>query len=67
MNDEILDLECQVRFIEAAAAHSPTDEVVDLYIDGFWDGVRAAANPRSREQLERVLEFHRARAIGLIK
>lgn len=67
MDREILDLECQVRFIEHAAQQSPQDEAVDLFIDGFWEGVRAAAKPRSREQLERALEMHRARAAGLIR
>lgn len=64
---EVLGLECQVRLIEHAAKQDPKAVAIDLFIDGFWEGVRAATSPRSRERLEILLNMHRARAAGLIK
>lgn len=64
---EALDLECQVRLIDLAAKHNPNDMPIDLYVDGFWEGVRAAQKTRSRETLLGLLEMRRARAAGLVK
>lgn len=64
---EALELECQVRLIDLAAKHNPNDMPIDLYVDGFWEGVRAATKPRSVEVLRGLLAMRRARAAGLIK
>ncbi len=64
-----LALECQLRFIDLATEKDPTavPERIDLFIDGFWEGVRAAAKPRSADELRTLLELRRARAAALIK
>lgn len=63
---DVLELECQLRLIEHMEATNPTGEPLDLWIDGFWAGVRAGAKPRSAETLEAAIELRRARA-GITK
>ena len=60
-NKQILELECQVRLIEHAAKQSPEDTPLDLWIDGFWAGVKAQHNRRAVEWLLRRLAALRAR------
>lgn len=66
---DALELECQLRFIDLAAAQDPkvVPEPIGLFIDGFWEGVRAVSKPRSEEELRMLLELRRARESGLIK
>lgn len=66
---DALELECQLRFIDLAIERDPTavPEPIDLFIDGFWEGVRAVSKPRLAEALQGLLEVRRARAAGLIK
>lgn len=66
---EALELECQLRFIDLAVERDPAavPEPIDLFIDGFWAGVRALSKPRSPEALQALLEMRRARAAGLVK
>lgn len=66
---DVLELECQLRFIDLAIERDPgaTPEPIDLFIDGFWEGVRAASKPRSPQTLEALLDMRRARAAGLTK
>ena len=64
---EALELECQLRLIDHVDANPPPAEPLDLWIEGFWAGVRASAKPRSVEVLQLAIDMHRARAAGLIK
>lgn len=66
---ETLELECQLRFIDLAIKRDPTafPEPIDLFIDGFLEGVRAVSKPRSAEALQGLLEMRWARADGLIR
>ena len=42
---ESLEMECRLRFIKHVQAHPPgeTADVIDLWIDGFWAGVKSYA------------------------
>ena len=64
---EVLEKECQLRLVEHIDAKLPPAEPLDLWVEGFWAGVRASAKPRSLEALEAAIEMRRARAAGLIK
>jgi hypothetical protein len=64
---DAFDLECQLRLIEHIETHSPTAEPLDLWVEGFWAGVRASAKPRSAEELQLAIDMRRARAAGLTK
>ena len=57
---EALALECQLRLIECAEKQDPQDKPIDLWIDAFWEGVRAGAKPRSVEMLTRLIALRRA-------
>lgn len=51
-----LELECRVRFIEHARRQNPEeDSPLDLFIDGFYEGVRAKNKTRSTERLLEIL------------
>jgi hypothetical protein len=61
---DLLELECQVRFVDFAATQDPAavPDPTDLFIEGFWQGVRAAEKTRSLNVLQRAIEVHRSRA-----
>ena len=51
-----LELECRLRFIAHASRQNPEDDSpIDLFIDGFWEGVRAKNKTRSIERLHELL------------
>jgi hypothetical protein len=51
-----LELECRLRFITHAARQKPEDDSpTDLFIDGFWEGVRAKNKTRTTERLLELL------------
>ncbi len=52
---ETLELECRARFIAIAKQQEPTDVPLDLYVDGFWEGVAAQKSPRSAAVLRDLL------------
>lgn len=54
---DVLELECQLRLIEHARANvdQAPPEPIDLWIEGFWAGVRAAAKPRSTSVLQNAI------------
>lgn len=64
---EALELECQLRLIEHIDTNAAPAEPLDLWIEGFWAGVRASVKPRSLEVLQLAIDVRRARASGLIK
>lgn len=69
MNDDELEIECRLRFIELCASNllCAPPSGVDLYIEGFWAGVEALRQPRDTEQLQALASLAQARAEGLIK
>lgn len=67
LDREALELECQLRLIDHIDQCLPPDKPIDLWIDGFWAGVRAGANPRSVDTLQLTIDMRRARAAGLTK
>lgn len=56
-NDRLLrfELECRLRFINHAKKHPDADSPMDLFIDGFYDGIRALSHLRSVERLTELL------------
>ena len=55
-NSDRLELECRLRFIAHASRQNPEDDSpIDLFIDGFWQGVRAKNKTRSTERLHELL------------
>lgn len=64
---DLLEMECQLRLIEHIDSNAPTADPLDLWIEGFWSGVRASAKPRSAESLRLAIDMRRARADGLMK
>lgn len=65
---ESLELECRLRFIIRALEQPPEElPTMDLYIDGFWAGVRANRRPRSPEKLRELIDKRRVQSSGLVK
>jgi hypothetical protein len=72
VNDrEALELECQLRFIDFAGTKPPDalashDEPIDIFIEGFWEGVRAVAKTRTVAELKLIIDLRRRQA-GITK
>ncbi len=69
VDQELLELECQLRFTALCVANlgKPPPRDIELYEEGFLAGVEAAQQPRDRAVLESAISVARARAAGLIK
>lgn len=69
MNNEVLELECRLRFIDLCASNMMSDAPtgMDLFIEGFWAAADAMRHPRDSAELQTLLSLARARAEGLIK
>jgi hypothetical protein len=66
---DALELECQLRLIDLCNERMGQDSLgdpIDLFVDGFWAGVRASAKPRTAEVLRQTIE-QRRRAHALTK